>query len=99
MEPNPFLFFLREGDFIDVYCKLIYKSRFFTHVLTDTTEQENPFKGKPRISETRRTIKKNVNVSCTETVNQATKYLRDFINILPYILNGHILDEPSSDLS
>ena len=77
----------------------MYKSRFFTHVLTDTTKQENSFKGKFRISETTRPIKQNVNVSRAETVNQATKYLRDFTKHVPHILDGQILGGPRSDLS
>ena len=33
-----------------------------------------------------------MNVSHAETVNQATKYLRDFTEHIPHTLDGHILD-------
>ena len=83
----------RGGGWVDGFC------RFFTHVLTDTTKQENPFKGKPRISKTTRPIKQNMNLSHAETVNQATKYFREFKKHLAHTLDGHILDGPPSDLS
>ena len=53
-------------------------------MLTDTTKQENPFEEKPMISEKTIPIKQNVNVSRTETVNQATKCLKDFTKHLPH---------------
>ena len=56
------------------------------------------FEGKPRNSETSRPIKQNVNVSCAEIVNPATKYLRDFTEHIPHTLDGHILDGPPSDM-
>ena len=86
-------------DFIYFYCKLKCKIRFFTHALTDIIKQENPFEGKPRISETARPIKQNMNVSRAEPVNQATKYLRGFTKHLRHTLDGHILDGPTSGLS
>ena len=61
--------------------------------------RKTPFEGKPRISETTRPIKQNANVSHAETVNQATKYLRDFTKPLPHTSDGHILDRPTSNLS
>ena len=60
----------------------MYKSRFFTHVLTDTTKQENPLKRKSRISETTRPIKQNVNVSRAETGNSSYKMLERFYKAL-----------------
>ena len=61
--------------------------------------RKTPFEVKPRISETTRPIKQNVNVPRAETANQATKYLRDFTKHLPHTVIGHILDGPPSDLS
>ena len=89
-DPTHFLFF-QGRDFIDVYCKLTYKGRFFTHVLTDSIKQENPIEGKPIFSETTRRIKEIVNVSRAEIVNRATKYLRDSTKHLRQTLDGHIL--------
>ena len=51
------------------------------------------------IIETTRPIKKNVNMSCAETENQATKYLRDLTKHLEHTLDAHIFDGPPSDLS
>ena len=60
-------------------------------MLTDSTKQENPFEGKPKLSETKRCIIQIVNVSCAEIVNRATKYLRDSTKHLRQTLDGHIL--------
>ena len=61
--------------------------------------RKTPFERKPRISEAARPIKQNVHVSRAETVNQATKNLRDFTKHLPYTLDGHVLVGPPSDLN
>ena len=80
----------------------MFIANFYTKVdflLTDTTKQTIPFERKSRISEIKRSIKQDLNVSYAETVNQATKYLRDFTKYLPHTLHGHILHGLPSDLS
>ena len=66
------------------FIAILYTKIFFAHVSTDTTKQENLFEEKPMISETTIPIKQNVNVSRAETVNQATKCLKDFTKHLPH---------------
>ena len=60
-------------------------------MLPDSTKQENPFEGKPTLSDTTRRIKQIVNVSRAEIVTRATKYLRDLTKHLGQTLDGHIL--------
>ena len=85
---------------------MTFIANFYTKVdflLTDTTKQTIPFERKSRISEIKRSIKQDLNVSYAETVNQATKYFLAtkyfFTKYLPHTLHGHILHGLPSDLS
>ena len=90
-DPTLFIFlFLRRMILMMSIENLYIKVNFLRTCQLIQLNKKSSFKRQPRISETTRPIKQNVNVSRTETVNQATKYLRDYKKYLLHTLDGHI---------